>query len=101
MGRTTTYIISSSEKNITETDNKYQGKISSNFLRKEWLAYDEGFSPQKVRELSDCRKQLAYVRYGNDLRSAGNRHFEVTVPAVDSNMCPYEFRPMEDTNELA
>jgi hypothetical protein len=49
IGTTTTYIISTNQKCICATDNKYRGKVSSNFLRKEWIIYDDGFNPNKVR----------------------------------------------------
>jgi hypothetical protein len=40
IGTTTTYIISTNPKVVGDTDNKYRGKVSSNFLRKEWMVYD-------------------------------------------------------------
>lgn len=100
MGTTTSYLISTNPKQVDETDNKYRGKVSSNFLRKEWIVYDEGFNPSRTRELSECRKQLAYVSYEKKLFSNLPRRMEVLIPALDENLSPMTFRPLEDFNEL-
>ena len=83
IGTNTTYIISTNAKSICDSDNKYRGKVSSNFLRKEWIIYDDGFNPAKVRDLSECRQQLGYVNYEKKMFSGQPRSLRVVMPALD------------------
>lgn len=60
--------------------------------------YDEGFNPSRTRELSECRKQLAYIGYEKKLWSDNPRKMQVLIPGLDENLCPLTFRPLEDFN---
>lgn len=88
------------QKNICERDNKYRGKVSSNFIRKEWMIYDDGFNPTKVRELSDCRKQLGYISYEKKLLSFTPRQILVAIPSLDFSLHPLKFQPLDSHNAI-
>lgn len=103
--KTSNYLVSMSEDDMSRDGGNYLGKLRSNFVGTEFQMFDDGFNPkdaEDVKNLSairsglgpggqsklpvnrDARRELGAVIYAaNVLGSRGPRKMQVAIPEVD------------------
>jgi len=85
--RTSNYAIAWTREGIGGKDSPgYIGKVRSNFVGTEFVAYDTGINPKDAEMSSmEIRKELACVRYEtNVMGTKGPRKMTVALPRVDA-----------------
>mmetsp|Transcript_15688 Transcript_15688/g.39858 ORF Transcript_15688/g.39858 Transcript_15688/m.39858 type:complete len:488 (+) Transcript_15688:28-1491(+) len=90
--KTSNYLISMSKTEASKMSDSYLGKLRSNFLGSEFVAYGPGMNPEKLdknaplSELANVREELAAVSYTSTLwgkKPHGPRKMEVAIPFVE------------------
>jgi tubby and related proteins len=86
--KTSNYIISKGEHDLSRESPNYLGKLRSNFVGTEFQVYDNGASPDSEESArgAEIRRELGAVMYApNVLGSRGPRKMQVCVPCVDES----------------
>jgi len=86
--KTSNYSVSVDAEDLTNTSDSFVGKIRSNFLGSEFMAYGEGPNPKKIKDGETPRAEIAAVQYSSHLmgkKPKGPRKITVVFPAVDPN----------------
>lgn len=86
--KTSNYLISKAEGDISKGGDNYLGKLRSNFVGTEFQVFDDGTNPNDVdpaeRTADRTRVELGAVMYApNVLGSRGPRKMQVVIPQVD------------------
>jgi len=100
--KTSNYLISLDEDDLTRQSGNYFGKLRSNFVGTEFTIYDKGVKPKEaeasagVSQLA-ARAELGAVMYQyNVLGTRGPRKMTALVPEVSAAGQRYVFRPEND-----
>lgn len=88
--KTSNYLISKSEGDISKGGDNYLGKLRSNFVGTEFQVFDDGTNPTDVdpaeKTTDKTRVELGSVMYApNVLGSRGPRKMQVVIPQVDDS----------------
>eukprot|EP00164_Ancoracysta_twista_P003917 GFYU01005253.1.p1 GENE.GFYU01005253.1~~GFYU01005253.1.p1 ORF type:complete len:415 (+),score=105.05 GFYU01005253.1:142-1245(+) len=104
--KTSNYLISMEEADLSRSSGNFLGKLRSNFVGTEFTVFDKGANPAKLDPMSmsvssmTCRQELAFVRYqSNILGSRGPRKMEAVIPNV-KNGARCTFRPMNEAETI-
>jgi len=86
--KTSNYLVSVDAENLKTKDENYTGKIRSNFLGSEFMAYRDGCNPKNVKEGDDPREEIAAITYSSHLlgkKPKGPRKINVVLPFVNQH----------------
>lgn len=86
--KTSNYLISMTEGDLSRDGENFVGKLRSNFVGTDFQIYDNGVNPKDNPSASQgqVRKELGSVMYAaNVLGSRGPRKMQAAIPAVDEN----------------
>lgn len=86
--KTSNYLISMRESDLSRDGENYLGKLRSNFVGTEFQIFDNGHNPKDAGDGGgpEVRKELGSIMYAaNVLGSRGPRKMQVALPAVDEN----------------
>jgi tubby-related protein 1 len=84
--RTSNYLISMGQNDLSREGPNYLGKLRSNFIGTEFEIYDQGHNPKDQPEFAgqEIRKEMGGVMYAaNVLGHKGPRKMQVALPQVD------------------
>ena len=95
--RTSNYVISDDRRDLSRHGEHFRGKVRSNWLGTEFIAYDNGVAPGD-KEAGPRRAELALIHYASNMfGSRGPRKMNVCIPRVDAGTNRrVEFRPTKD-----
>jgi hypothetical protein len=83
--KTSNYLISKNQNDLSRSGPSYMGKLRSNFLGTEFTIYDKGENPEQTggKASDETRNELGIVAYAsNVLGSRGPRKMRVALPRV-------------------
>mmetsp|Transcript_23843 Transcript_23843/g.34969 ORF Transcript_23843/g.34969 Transcript_23843/m.34969 type:complete len:683 (+) Transcript_23843:159-2207(+) len=88
--KTSNYLISKGENDLSRESPNFLGKLRSNFVGTEFQVFDNGASPKEGDDdpykAGEVRRELGAVMYApNVLGSRGPRKMQVCIPAVDES----------------
>ena len=94
--KTSNYLMSMNQKEMTTKSPAYLGKVRSNFLGTEFIIFDTGLNPSKKSATRDnSREELGVVLYqSNILGTKGPRKMRVLIPVVNSTGEQLQWKPM-------
>jgi len=106
--KTSNYLISMNETDMSRDSDNYLGKLRSNFVGTEFQIFDDGDNPKDVDDDlplpsgdKGTRKELGVVNYApNVLGSRGPRKMQVALPVVDDNDTIMTWKPEKDGDML-
>ena len=82
--KTSNYMITLDQDGLKKKGKGFLGKVRANFMGTEFVIYDQGENPTKVKDISQARREMASVLYeSNVLGSKGPRKMRVIIPAID------------------
>ena len=94
-----TYLISTSEKELTRKSSCYIGKVKSNFVGTEFTMYDSGANPSDNKEGNEIRTELGVVQYDrNVLGTNGPRKMQVYLPSTDRSGVRDKLQPTQTSD---
>lgn len=97
--RTSNYLITMDKRDLNRDSDAFLGKVRSNYFGTEFVAFDDGESPDKKTRPEDrakLRRELAVITYApNVLAGRGPRKMKVVVPRVGSDNKPVAFQPLK------
>lgn len=97
--RTSNYLITMDKRDLNRDSDGFLGKVRSNYFGTEFVAFDDGESPDKKTRPEDrakLRRELAVITYApNVLAGRGPRKMKVVVPRVGSDNKPVAFQPLK------
>lgn len=98
--KTSNYLMSMNQKEMTTKSPAYLGKVRSNFLGTEFIIYNTGLNPSKKSATRDnSREELGVVLYqSNILGTKGPRKMRVLIPVVNSSGEQLQWKPMAVTS---
>lgn len=86
--KTSNYAVSVDSEDIQSKGDAFVGKIRSNFLGSEFMAYGEGPNPKNLKDGENPRSEVAAIQYSSHLmgkKPKGPRKITVVLPAVDAS----------------
>ena len=94
--KTSNYLMSMNQKEMTTKSPAYLGKVRSNFLGTEFILYNTGLNPSKKAATRDnSREELGVVLYqSNILGTKGPRKMRALIPMVSSSGEQLQWKPM-------
>lgn len=106
--KTSNYLMSMDKKNMGKESASYLGKVRSNFVGTEFIAYDKGINPKDIDQsntsisLLTVRQELCAVFYeSNILGAKGPRKMTAVVPSVRKDGNRVAWRPLTETQSIA
>jgi len=99
--RTSNYMISLEENELSRDSDTFYGKLRANLWGTEFTIYDNGINPKKAKKNHHdaVRKELGAVMYqANVLGNKGPRQMTVVVPSFEGDC--HDFQPMNDKDSL-
>lgn len=97
--RTSNYLITMDKRDLNRDSDAFLGKVRSNYFGTEFVAFDDGESPDKKTRPEDrakLRRELAVITYApNVLAGRGPRKMKVVVPRVGSDNKAVAFQPIK------
>jgi len=101
--KTSNYLISSDAIDLSKDSDSYVAKLRANFVGTNFTIFDDGVNMKEksLKTGQDYRKELGAIKYAaNVLGSKGPRKMEVTLPAMDHNQRPMEFKPLRESDSM-
>jgi tubby-related protein 1 len=100
--KTSNYLITMSEGDLSRDSENYLGKLRSNFVGTEFQVFDDGINPKEDKEGSgEVRKEMASVVYAaNVLGSRGPRKMQAAIPLVDEGNEITTWRQSQQGDEI-
>jgi hypothetical protein len=72
--RTSNYIVTTDQKDVSKDSTHYVGKLRSNFSGTEFVVYNKGMNPSKIdgknTSFNNARKELGVIRYEQNVMGA-------------------------------
>jgi hypothetical protein len=93
--KTSNYLMSMDKRDLNRESASFVGKLRSNFVGTEFVVYDDGEAPDKVKGSDTAlRQEIAVITYAsNILGSRGPRKMKVGVPKVTADGRRVVFQP--------
>mmetsp|Transcript_19676 Transcript_19676/g.23605 ORF Transcript_19676/g.23605 Transcript_19676/m.23605 type:complete len:492 (+) Transcript_19676:279-1754(+) len=104
--KSSNYLISLDEEDMSRQSGNYFGKLRSNFVGTEFTIYDKGIKPNEVDASGNMsqmtvRTELGAVLYQyNVLGTRGPRKMTVMIPKVNDQDQRFLFRPEKETDGI-
>lgn len=102
--KTSNYLISMDKRDLNRDGPSFVGKVRSNFVGTEFVAYDDGVAPDQKPPPSDraqLRQEIAVINYAsNVLGSRGPRKMKIAVPKVTADGRRVVFQPESEEDSM-
>ncbi|CAI8000147.1 Tubby protein homolog [Geodia barretti] len=102
--RSSNYLLSTNQTDLSRGGDNYVAKLRSNFLGTSFTVYDDGINPSKRQSRlnrSATREEMALVHYDtNVLGFKGPRKMKVVIPAMSTDKERLSVKPRKDSETL-
>eukprot|EP00698_Gefionella_okellyi_P017791 TRINITY_DN5255_c0_g1_i1.p1 TRINITY_DN5255_c0_g1~~TRINITY_DN5255_c0_g1_i1.p1 ORF type:complete len:376 (+),score=64.39 TRINITY_DN5255_c0_g1_i1:42-1130(+) len=100
--KTTNYLVSMSESELSKRATSFVGKLRSNFLGTAFTIYDDGLNPSEgLKPDKKIRQELGAVIYeANLLGTKGPRKMHCVIPAMTELGTPVQVQPRKEEETL-
>lgn len=101
--KTSNYLISSDAADLSKDSESYVAKLRANFVGTHFTIFDDGVNMKEkgLKAGKEYRKELGAIKYApNVLGTKGPRKMEVTLPAMDHDQRPMEFKPLRESDSM-
>eukprot|EP00002_Diphylleia_rotans_P014780 TRINITY_DN2875_c0_g2_i1.p1 TRINITY_DN2875_c0_g2~~TRINITY_DN2875_c0_g2_i1.p1 ORF type:complete len:467 (+),score=124.74 TRINITY_DN2875_c0_g2_i1:90-1490(+) len=103
--KSSNYLLSLDAEDMSRDSGNYMGKLRSNFMGTEFVLYDKGENPKKVKEIDTptvgARQELGFMLYEtNFLGMKGPRKMTVVVPAVREDGTRATWKPSSSSDSM-